>query len=116
MKDLIERQAAIDAIESNAYRHTYVDQIIDIIKALPPAQPETKLVAKVEVSKEDIRSAVDKAVARIKAESERKMGCWIDEGTNYFCSECHRGCWVNSDYCPWCGAQMLLPEPLCEIE
>ena len=38
--------------------------------------------------------------------SAQKKGHWIDEGTNYACSECHRGCWVNSDYCPWCGADM----------
>ena len=41
MEDTISRKMAIDAIEKNAYRHTYLDQIIDIIKALPPAQPET---------------------------------------------------------------------------
>ena len=39
-------------------------------------------------------------------EKAQKKGHWIDEGTNYLCSECHRGCWVNSDYCPWCGADM----------
>ena len=38
--------------------------------------------------------------------SAQKNGHWIDEGTNYSCSECHRGCWVNSNYCPWCGADM----------
>lgn len=37
--------------------------------------------------------------------SAQKKGHWIDEGTNYSCSECHRGCWVNSNYCPWCGAR-----------
>lgn len=36
----------------------------------------------------------------------QKKGHWIDEGTNYCCSECHRGCWINSTYCPWCGAYM----------
>ena len=40
MSDLISRQAAIDAIERNAYRHTYIDQIVDIIKGLPSAQPD----------------------------------------------------------------------------
>jgi hypothetical protein len=40
---LIRRQDAIDAIEKNTYRHTYLDQIIDIIKALPSAQPETPM-------------------------------------------------------------------------
>lgn len=39
-----------------------------------------------------------------------KVGKWIDEETNYSCSECHRGCWVNSDYCPWCGARMVRGE------
>lgn len=40
MKDLIDRQAAIDAIERKAYRHTYIEQIVDIINALPSAQQE----------------------------------------------------------------------------
>ena len=40
MKDLIERQAAIDAIERNAYRDTYIDQIVGIINELPSAQPD----------------------------------------------------------------------------
>lgn len=44
MDDLISRQAAIDAIERNAYRHTYIDQIVDIIKGLPSAQPEQRWI------------------------------------------------------------------------
>ena len=44
MSDLISRQAAIDAIERNAYRHTYIDQIVDIIKGLPSAQPEQRWI------------------------------------------------------------------------
>lgn len=39
-KDTIYRQAAIDALESKTYRHTYLDQIVGIIKDLPSAQPE----------------------------------------------------------------------------
>ena len=39
MSDLISRQDAIDAIEQKAYRHTYLDQIIDIVKSLPSAEP-----------------------------------------------------------------------------
>lgn len=49
----------------------------------------------------------DDMVHAIKAlPSAQKKGHWIDEKTSYSCSECHRGCWVNSDYCPWCGADM----------
>ena len=40
MNDTISRQAAIEAVERNAYRHTYIDQIVDIIKGLPSAQPD----------------------------------------------------------------------------
>ena len=38
--DLISRQLAINAIEKKAYRHTYLDQIIDIVSELPSAQPD----------------------------------------------------------------------------
>lgn len=41
MDGLISRQDAIDAIERNAYRHTYLNQIIDIIESLPSADRPT---------------------------------------------------------------------------
>ena len=44
MNDYIDRQAAIDAIERKTYRHTYLDQIVDIIKGLPSAQPEQRWI------------------------------------------------------------------------
>ena len=40
MDDLISRQAAIDAIERKAYRHTYIEQIVDILNSMPSAQPD----------------------------------------------------------------------------
>lgn len=40
MSDYISRQAAIDAIERNAYRHTYINQIVGIIKDLPSVQEQ----------------------------------------------------------------------------
>lgn len=40
MSDLISRLAAINALESKTYRHTYLDQIVGIIKDLPSEQPE----------------------------------------------------------------------------
>ena len=41
---VIYKQAAIDAIERNAYRHTYIDQIVGIINELPSAQPEQRWI------------------------------------------------------------------------
>lgn len=136
MSDLISRQAAIDAIERNAYRHTYIDQVIDIIKALPSVHPETKLVAKVEMSKEDIQGAVYKAVAKIGEELERKEGKWVFKDGRpvnrtlgiceiAVCDQCGETApgypfWECNleltDFCPHCGARMFRPEPPCEIE
>ena len=83
MEDMIERARAIDAIEKNAYRHTYLDQIIDIIKALPSAQPE------------------------------REKGEWIDYTEDGYveCPFCHSAtnCDGNKDelhFCFSCGADM----------
>lgn len=53
-----------------------------------------------ELNGQEIREALN------TVPSAQKKGHWIDEGTNYLCSECHRGCWVDSNYCPWCGADM----------
>lgn len=39
--NLISRRDAIDAIERNAYRHTYLDQIIGIVNSLPSADRPT---------------------------------------------------------------------------
>ena len=39
-------------------------------------------------------------------QSTQKKGHWIDGETSCICSECHIGCLVKSDYCPWCGADM----------
>lgn len=60
--------------------------------------------------REYIRGVYNRLCDLPSAQPERKKGHWIDEETNYSCSECHRGCWVNSDYCPWCGARMVRGE------
>lgn len=83
MSDLISRKDAIEALCQAGCGSGHCGVSCDDVKAieqLPSAQPE------------------------------RKKGHWIDEETNYSCSECHRGCWVNSDYCPWCGARMMKGE------
>lgn len=73
--DCIDRQTAIDAIERNAYRHTYIDQIVDVIKQLPSAQPDRSLLFRigeicVEESKWHITAevAVEKIRALLRAE------------------------------------------------
>lgn len=73
--DVISRQAAVDLWEK--YRPTIAVDAMQYdaeLRRLPSAQPETKLIAEIKMSKEDVQSAFDETVARIKAESERKKG------------------------------------------
>ena len=103
MSDLIDRQAAIDAIERNAYRHTYLDQIISIIEQMPTA---------------DLSEYCDKlwktAYERGKAEAHPKKGKWIkgigENGVNtsLYCDQCgyENGHWYEWNFCPNCGAKM----------
>lgn len=82
MDDLIRREDAIDAV------HKTVGKFIPILM----------------VSEEN--ALLDCVTAINRLPSARKKGQWEDEETNYLCSVCHRGCWVNSDFCPWCGSDM----------
>ena len=81
MKDLISRQAAIEAMEES--KRIYVDRRViigkmqDIVSNLPSAQPE------------------------------RKKGRWIDMDDHVMCSCCgatHYG--SDKNFCPNCGADM----------
>ena len=89
--DLINRQDAIDSLETGAEllkrvldntdivgseREKFawglglVESFIEDIKGIPSAQPKTVLVAEVKLSKEQIQDAIDKAVEKMKAELE----------------------------------------------
>lgn len=59
--------------------YVIADKSEDVLRDLPSAEPETKLIAEVKILNEDIQSAVDEAVARIMAESEWKKGKWTTE-------------------------------------
>ena len=90
MNDLIERQAAIDALEAKkdktangdigCFYNTIIQNNIDALKGLPSAQ------------------------------SERKKGKWILKPNIYgvvYCSECDFELHINNtNFCPNCGAKM----------
>lgn len=91
MDDLISRQAAIEAIEKNAYRHTYLDQIISIIERMPTAEPERK------------------TGRWILHENQRQED--VDNGNYlYICSECGKSDihakTQEVPFCWWCGSKM----------
>ena len=92
MSDLIERQAAIDALMDDLSYYGArneapygMSRAIGIIKKLPPAQPQ------------------------------RMRGEWIEDGYNHYkavCSECGEPCATyimgkpRDKFCKWCGADM----------
>lgn len=85
MDKLISREDALKALDEMSYKS--------------PHESATSVVRK-----KHFGEILEKFI--MQQPSAQKKGHWIDEETNYLCSECHRGCWVNSDYCPWCGANM----------
>ena len=88
--DLIERRAAIDALEATkdksakgdigCFYNTIIQNNIDALKSLPSAQPD------------------------------RKTGKWILKPNIYgvvYCSECDFELHINNtNFCPNCGAKM----------
>ena len=85
MTDYIKREDTIKAIESETYRHDYLDHVIDIIEDIPSAD-----------------------VAPVR--HGRWINCeFVESGFKFVrCSECNhddmRSCLYK--YCPNCGARM----------
>ena len=100
MRDLIERQAAIDAIENEQMKIMRSDWAID----------QAKFSA---------MSEIRALIAELPSVSTEKTGHWIllDECSNsgYYCSECHKKVvkegWSKTvkkiKFCPNCGAKMI---------
>ena len=100
MRDLIERQAAIDAIEHEQMKIMRSDWAID----------QAKFSA---------MSEIRALIAELPSVSTEKTGHWIllDECSNsgYYCSECHKKVvkegWSNTvkkiKFCPNCGCRMM---------
>ena len=83
MSDLIDRQAALEALCNNcdnpqAVCPHYPCKQYTSIEALPSAQPEVK----------------------------PKEGRWSKSDDGYECSECEWHSLYDSPWCPWCGAKM----------
>ena len=84
MSDYINREDTIKAIESETYRHDYLDHVIDIIEDIPSAD-----------------------VAPVR------HGHWIKNDPHcdglaflWNCSECGEESDEGYRYCPACGARM----------
>ena len=129
MSDLIERQAAIDAIDSAFDRETVLNRFVRkiaimAVKNLPSAQPERcqlsdddKETIRIHLSafKEELcnqrrwneANDYEELIDRfMKAQPARKKGKWFHYEGMYSCSECHSQFYNMSAFCPNCGADM----------
>lgn len=97
MSDYINREDTIKTIESETYRHDYLDHVIDIIEAIPSAD-----VAPVRHGHWDVREPMP--MHDIKG--NLSWGNW------YVCTGCGFATtaieWhiTQYKYCPSCGARM----------
>ena len=126
--DLIERQAAIDALDVLCQEHRYkipgkretyseyneawqdaLDRAEGAIFNLPSAQPDLS-----SYSDKLWRAAYERGKA--EAQPQRMQGRWVEHKwaeevagmliSNYACSCCSSWERINSDFCPNCGANM----------
>lgn len=87
MSDYIKREDTIKAIESEIYRHDYLDHVIDIIEAMPSAD-----------------------VTPVRYANHGRWKNYKDEHTCSVCDYSFCDEWYSDDdvynYCPNCGARM----------
>lgn len=125
MGDLIDRQDAIDAIESlwdwntvdGIQTSTALRQVIHDIKDLPSAQPDTDewcTDCKEYDQKKHCCPRFNRVIRQtLETQIERKKGFWINRSLNIVypewedctCSVCGKHS-HNYDFCPNCGADM----------
>lgn len=120
--DLISRQDAIEAIEKNAYRHTYIDQIIDIINSLPSAPDSRQRETNKEIAERIINNTCKNRVfCELYPDACQKEKCDIYLVINTFLNtpdtdtpSRQRGEWVRNNKigtfkiftCDKCGCNM----------
>lgn len=123
MRDMIYRQAAIDATWKEP---SYTDplnvltEVRDRIEALPSAQPEITLESAIDyLHSIGWMQNHDREMTE-SAQPERKVGAWIYEDSRivekhleyrFRCSFCECESVLASDYCPVCGAEMESIKP-----
>lgn len=115
--NLISRQAAIDALNEKCVMPVWCKVLVKtMLKDLPSAQPETKCVAMIKFSKDDLAELVNEKVVEIENTLERKKGKWKTAYLDHeamgerpkvlYCSECNQCIAYPTHYCPNCGADM----------
>lgn len=106
-KDLISRQAALDALNQDP---TNGMDYVRILNNLPSAQPEPAQEALDSAYAHGYTNAEAHYQELLKQQPERKTGKWtrilVTEPCYYRCSACGAGEPAEYNYCPECGVRM----------
>lgn len=116
MSDLIRRQDAIDALYREIIKRRLLDEMYDgaldefqteeILRKLPPAQPEPQWIPVSErlpeIGKEVLLSEPNAMFVAVYFGSGNPKGLWLVDGRHHFL--------VDVNGCAWCE----LPEPYAE--
>ena len=125
MSDLIDRAAAIEALEEKYFsfgifrEQRAASQCIDVIKNLPSAQPEIDELQKEVDYWHEKCTSYEQTIVRLteSAQPERKKGKWIYTKKRLIrggyvdaseCSVCNKRIMphLKPNFCPNCGAEM----------
>jgi len=91
MTDYINREDTIKTIESETYRHDYLDHVIDIIEAIPSA---------------DVAPIIHGDWKEEKITFNKWGGDVVTGKTLWRCSVCGHEDSILTNYCSKCGARM----------
>lgn len=129
VSDLINRQAAIDAVEKElqvdgAYGYMDTKSIVDLLSDLPSAQPKPStdiqdvleylddvLHPLISPNNWNVYSELHDMVSMLPS-AEPKTGGWKlhKSGALFICSACGETSLRTERYCPNCGAEMEVTE------
>ena len=136
MRDLIERQAVLNAIAANCIRENEYNLTSSRIKNAVEQLPSVNVAEKTDDYKQGWHDAIEKAlkeaytihhygdIFRVVQEetligvgmayeqvNAEKTGHWRDkDDKSAVCSCCNRNNTLYGDFCKWCGAKMEVEE------
>lgn len=77
MNDTVNRQDAINLLKKWSDGYAYIEHetklAIEAFEELPSAQPEKVLIAEIKIEGEELQRCIDKAVERIKVETQSEI-------------------------------------------
>lgn len=103
MSDLIDRQAAIDAVRGR-FSMPVDNLIVEVIGNLPSAQP-SYTDEQIQKMQELEQAEIEKAFQLGREDAQSEPQKWIDHNYYLECPSCKRYVTNRTPYCPYCGGR-----------